>query len=132
VCKKSEFKVECKDSEQGNLYWYGLALRDNDMDLLKNKACMINRYPLMDHFAKKNIFCVIISRLQRFFQSQYNFMPHSFLLPDELQELEVHMRYHPNQTFISKPSRGRGGEGITLVKKFTDLPKNAFQQEYLL
>ena len=59
-------------------------------------------------------------------------MPHSFLLHEELQELEVHMRYHPNQTFISKPSRGRGGEGITLVKKFTDLPKNAFQQEYLL
>jgi hypothetical protein len=48
VCKKSEFKVENKDPEQGNLYWYGLALRDNDMDLLKNKACMINRYPLMD------------------------------------------------------------------------------------
>lgn len=59
-------------------------------------------------------------------------MPHSFLLPDEMQELEVHMRYHPNQTFICKPSRGRGGEGITLLKKFTDLPKNAFSQEYLL
>ena len=30
------------------MFWYGLALRDNDIDFLKNKICMVNRYPLMD------------------------------------------------------------------------------------
>jgi len=25
-----------------------MALRDNDIDYLKNKQCMLNRYPLMD------------------------------------------------------------------------------------
>lgn len=53
-------------------------------------------------------------------------MPDSFLLPDEIQDLEMHMRHYPNHTFICKPSKGRGGEGITLARKFTDLPKNAF------
>ena len=48
VCKELEFRAESKDSEHGNLFWYGVALRDNDMDFLKNKACLINRYPLMD------------------------------------------------------------------------------------
>ena len=116
------------------MIWYGIALRDNDIDFLKNKVCMINRYPLMDvspplyltflkHFAKKNIFCVIISRLQRFFPNDYRFMPDSFLLPDEISDLEMHMRHYPNQTFICKPSRGRGGEGISLARKFADLPK---------
>jgi len=52
------------------------------------KRALINRYPLMDHFAKKNIFCVIISRLQRFFPIDYRFMPDSFLLPDEIKDLE--------------------------------------------
>jgi hypothetical protein len=42
------------------------------------------------------------------------------------------MRHYPNQTFICKPSRGRGGEGITLARKFSDLPKNAFTHEYLI
>jgi hypothetical protein len=42
------------------------------------------------------------------------------------------MRHFPNQTFICKPSRGRGGEGITLLRKFSDLPKNAFTMEYLV
>lgn len=59
-------------------------------------------------------------------------MPDSFLLPDEIQDLELHMRHYPNQTFICKPSRGRGGEGITLARKFTDLPKSAYTQEFLV
>jgi glutathione synthase/RimK-type ligase-like ATP-grasp enzyme len=59
-------------------------------------------------------------------------MPESFLVPDELQDFEMHLRHKPNQTFICKPSRGRGGEGISLVRKFTDLPKNAVSNEYLV
>ena len=75
---------------------------------------------------------MIISRLQRFYPKDYRFMPDSFLLPDEVQDLEMHMRHFPNQTFICKPSKGRGGEGITLAKKFSDLPKGAFTHEYLV
>ena len=89
-------------------------------------------YLYFQHFAKKNIFCVIISRLQRFYPKDYRFMPDSFLLPDEIQDLEMHMRHFPNQTFICKPSRGRGGEGISLAKKFSDLPKAAFTNEFLV
>ena len=42
------------------------------------------------------------------------------------------MRHYPSQTFICKPSKGRGGEGITLLRKFADLPKNAYTMEYLV
>lgn len=59
-------------------------------------------------------------------------MPDSFLLPDEVQDLEMHMRHFPNHTFICKPSRGCGGDGITLARKFSDLPKKSFNQEYLV
>ena len=111
--------------------WYGMALRDHDLDIIKMRKCTFNRYPLMDHFAKKNIFCVIISRLQRFFPIDYKFMPDSFLLPDEVRDFEHHMRQYPGQTFIAKPSKGRGGDGIILLKKFTDLPKSAFHHEFL-
>jgi hypothetical protein len=46
----------------------------------------------MDHFAKKNILSVILSRLQRFFPVDFDFIPDYFLLPDEVNELEDHMR----------------------------------------
>jgi hypothetical protein len=34
------------------------------------------------------------------------------------------MAEHPNFYFIGKPSRGKGGEGIILIQKFADIPKN--------
>ena len=73
-----------------------------------------------------------MSRLQRFFPKEYRFIPESFLLPDELQDLEIHMKHNQSQTFICKPSKGRGGEGITLARKFQDLPKSCFNHEYLV
>lgn len=47
-CVKKYGYRETRDQHEGNLIWYGIALRDNDIDYLKNKVCMINRYPLMD------------------------------------------------------------------------------------
>lgn len=54
---------------------YGLALRDHDIDVIRARnMAVVNRYPLMDvsyfffniyiqHFARKNVLCVILSRL---------------------------------------------------------------------
>ena len=83
---------ETNQPGDGSILWYGMALRDHDLDIIKMRKCIFNRYPLMDHFAKKNIFCVIISRLQRFFPIDYKFMPDSFLLPDEVRDFEHHLR----------------------------------------
>ena len=47
VVKKYGYR-ETRESAEGNLIWYGLALRDADIDFLKNRVCMLNRYPLMD------------------------------------------------------------------------------------
>lgn len=47
VVKKFGYR-ESREQGDGNLFWYGIALRDNDIEFLKNKVCMINRYPLMD------------------------------------------------------------------------------------
>lgn len=47
MVKKFGYK-ESRDTGDGNMVWYGLALRDADIDFLKNRVCMINRYPLMD------------------------------------------------------------------------------------
>ncbi len=59
-------------------------------------------------------------------------MPISYMLPDESYDLEEYMRANPNHTFIAKPSKGRGGDGISLIRKFLDLPKSAFHNEFLI
>ena len=86
----------------------------------------------MDHFAKKNILSVILSRLQRFFPTDFNYLPEYFLLPDEINEFEDHLKENEDQTFIAKPSKGKAGKGIRLLKTFRELPKSAFEHEYLL
>jgi glutathione synthase/RimK-type ligase-like ATP-grasp enzyme len=73
-----------------------------------------------------------LSRLQRFFPEDYNFSPASFLLPDEVNDLEDYMRNYPQSTFIAKPSKGRGGDGIFLVKKFSELPRSALTHDFIV
>ena len=86
----------------------------------------------MDHFAKKNILSVILSRLQRFFPVDFNFLPEYFLLPDELSEFEDYLRENEGLTFIAKPSNGKSGKGIRLLKSIKELPKGAYENEYLV
>lgn len=97
VIGKNGFREVSNQPGQGHILWYGVALRDSDLDTIKlNPDCIFNRYPLMDHFAKKNIFSVILSRLQRFFPVDYNFLPEYFLLPDELNEFEETIKQQPD------------------------------------
>ena len=64
VIGKNGFKENNNYPGEGNILWYGMALRDQDLDILKrNPDSIVNRFPLMDHFAKKNILSVILSRL---------------------------------------------------------------------
>lgn len=39
---------ESQVATEGHVFWYGVALRDNDIDLIKQRKFIINRYPLMD------------------------------------------------------------------------------------
>lgn len=60
--------------------------------------------------------------MRRTFEKDFKFCPISFQLPEESEACEAYMKKHPSFTFIAKPSKGRGGEGIILVQKFTDIP----------
>ena len=55
---------ETRQTTDGNILWYGLALRDNDVELIKMKKALINRYPLMDVSNQNSIllthlFCIM-------------------------------------------------------------------------
>ena len=99
----------------GNLYWFGLSLQDKDIKQIAKKKCYYNRYPGLEFLCRKKVFCDINNRMRRTFPKLFNFSPISFLVPEEGQALQDYMQLHPKFTFIGKPSRGRGGEGIILI-----------------
>jgi glutathione synthase/RimK-type ligase-like ATP-grasp enzyme len=53
-------------------------------------------------------------------------------LPDEINEFEEHIKENEDATYIAKPSNGKAGRGIRLLKSFQELPKSAYEHEYLL
>lgn len=93
------------------------------------KKVWYNRYPGLEYLCRKKEFCMINNRMRRTFPKLFNFSPISFLIPEEGQALEQYMEQHPRFFFIGKPSRGRGGEGIILISRFKDIPKNVFSHE---
>ena len=40
------------------------------------------------------------------------------------------MKAHPKFTFIAKPNSGKGGEGIFLIEKFNQIPKNLWSDSH--
>jgi glutathione synthase/RimK-type ligase-like ATP-grasp enzyme len=64
--------------------------------------------------------------MRKTFDKEFKMCPISFLLPEEKNSLENYMKEHPKFTFIAKPSRGKGGEGIFLINKFSDLPSSSW------
>lgn len=113
----------------GKLYWFGLSLMDRDIKIMMRKKVFFNRYPGMEYLCRKKEFCMLNNRIRRTFPKVFNFSPISFLIPEEANSLEAYMEKHPRFYFIAKPSRGRGGEGIMLISRFKDIPKNVFTHE---
>eukprot|EP00347_Sterkiella_histriomuscorum_P023762 403333471 len=111
---------------QSNLVWFGLALTPKDQAMLQNKNFYYNRYPGLDVLARKKLFCSVTNRMRRTFENEFKFCPISFQLPEEAETLEAYMKKHPTFTFIAKPSSGKGGEGIVLVQKFSDIPNQSW------
>ena len=98
-----------------------------DISMIQNKGSFYyNRYPGLEILARKKLFCSVVNRMRRTFEKEFKFCPVSFQLPEESESLEAYMKNHPKFTFIAKPSRGKGGEGITLVQKFSDIPNQSW------
>jgi hypothetical protein len=71
------------------------------------------------------------------FPEDFDFIPKSFILPDEYKLFRKYMERNKSSNFVLKPSRGKGGEGIFFMKKNTILSKEDMRyyeyiaQEYI-
>jgi hypothetical protein len=78
----------------GNLYWYALGLSDKDCKLINKKSSKFyfNRYPGIEYLTRKKVSCTITNRMRRTYDNEFKFSPISFLLPEEEDQLESHMK----------------------------------------
>jgi hypothetical protein len=51
----------------------------------------------------------------------FDFIPPTFVLPQEETKLKEYMKKHPNACYIGKPQSGAKGDGIFLFRELKDL-----------
>ncbi|CAI2361331.1 unnamed protein product [Moneuplotes crassus] len=136
LCRQNRWK-EVHNSITGSLIWFMSALRDIDLKILAYKKCYFNRYPRANLICRKSKFHSIMRKYTRFFPEEFDFIPDTFLLPDEFRAFSRKFSSSPDKVFIAKPSMSKGGEGIFFVKKKKDVSKDALKsvnfvvQEYI-
>ena len=89
--------------------------------MLNYKTWYFNKYPRANIIWRKRQFSILLRKFQRYFPYEYDFMPHTLVLPDEYKLIKNHLHQQPNKVMIAKPSKGKGGEGIFLVKSHKDV-----------
>eukprot|EP00449_Zooxanthella_nutricula_P064915 CAMPEP_0198582234 /NCGR_PEP_ID=MMETSP1462-20131121/125242_1 /TAXON_ID=1333877 /ORGANISM="Brandtodinium nutriculum, Strain RCC3387" /LENGTH=313 /DNA_ID=CAMNT_0044313633 /DNA_START=105 /DNA_END=1043 /DNA_ORIENTATION=+ len=84
--------------------------------------------------ARKSRLARNIARMQRLFPSEYAFVPDTWVLPDDLGDLEKQFDEHGQAAsiFIAKPDAGTQGRGIFLTNQFDRLRKAAADRDNLL
>lgn len=88
---------ESKVYADGNMIWYGQALRDQDIDVVRSRPKVyINRYPGSELLTRKKILCNIMNRMEKYFGRDFEYTPLSYLLPEERELLEEDMENNPD------------------------------------
>jgi glutathione synthase/RimK-type ligase-like ATP-grasp enzyme len=60
-------------------------------------------------------------RYQKYFPFEFDFIPHTIVLPDEYKYFKKYMEKGKDRVLLAKPSKGKGGEGIFFVKNIFDV-----------
>lgn len=136
VCRIMDWR-EATSEDEGDMYWYIDSLKEHQKLELASKTCIYNRYPKASIFCYKREFHLALKKFQKFFPNDYDFIPETFVLPDDFFEYKRYLETRPGAMLLAKPSKGRGGQGIFFVKDFKDLEKDTMKryhyvaQEYI-
>jgi hypothetical protein len=82
----------------------------------------VNHFPNSFHLTRKDLMNKCISKMQiRHGMSHFNFLPKTFILPQELSLLEEEMARSPGITYIVKPHNRSQGKGITVTTQLSTI-----------
>ncbi|XP_067397861.1 tubulin polyglutamylase TTLL11 isoform X3 [Emydura macquarii macquarii] len=122
-----------------DIYWHGVSFHDND-----TFSGQVNKFPGMTEMVRKITLSRAVRTMQNLFPEEYNFYPHSWILPEEFPLFVAEVRMMKDNdppwkpTFIVKPDGGCQGDGIYLIKDPSDIrlagnlqSRPAVVQEYI-
>lgn len=132
VCKILDWN-ESRTEHSGSLFWFIDAMNAAQKKMIKQNNAYFNRYPKLSIVCMKRDFHILLKKHQTLFPSAYDFIPETYILPEDIRAYKRHLDTKKNPILLAKPSRGRGGQGIFFVKDFKDLDQDSMKEyEYVV
>ena len=119
--------------DEWSIIWSSCHVKLNLFSQL-NRFQKINHFPRSNELTRKDLLYKNVAKLKGNFPgTKFDFMPISYLLPNEISFLKDEMAKE-NQLFIIKPVASSQGRGIFLTDNISDIPSgyNMIASKYIL
>lgn len=127
----SGFKIT--ESSKYNLMWIDTGVSvDRLLDMQKYQK--INHFPMMQEICRKDRLARNLNRMSRSFPKTFAYVPRTWIMPADYNDLLIYMKTHKSASFIAKPDNGCQGKGIFLFQNQSDIPNRGADlvvQKYL-
>ena len=116
--------IQSKSGEPWTIAWSSGHIKLTSYEKL-SKYQKMNHFPRSNELTRKDLLYKNLSKLKELFPgTKFDFLPESYILPNEFTFLKDKMDKNPNQFWIVKPVASSQGRGIFLTKNITDIPTN--------
>jgi tubulin polyglutamylase TTLL5 len=93
----------------------------------------VNQFPRTIECTRKDTLSRNIQRMQMAHgKRHFDFLPASFIVPRERDALYTEMTKNPNLVWICKPASSACGRGISITKKFSEMPVEGLEDNYII
>ena len=116
--------IQAKSNEPWTIAWSSGHIKLNSYEKLSRYQKM-NHFPRSNELTRKDLLYKNLSKLKELFPgTKFDFLPESYILPNEYTFLKDKMDKNPNQFWIVKPVASSQGRGIFLTQSINDIPSN--------
>ena len=116
--------IQCRGNEEWTILWSSGHIKLSNYEKL-NKFQKMNHFPRSNEITRKDLLYKNLSKLKEQFPgTKFDFLPDSYILPNEYSFLKEKMEKNPNQLWIVKPVSLSQGRGIFLTKNISEIPSN--------
>ena len=110
------------DSHDWNIMWIGSSAQQYLYEGL-NQYQRINHFPNSHEITRKDKLCMSLLVMQeKYGKEEFDFIPDTFVLPDEYRDFYDHFIHRKRKHWIIKPSNSSQGKGIYIIDSIKDVP----------
>jgi tubulin polyglutamylase TTLL5 len=111
-------------NEEWTITWSSGHIKLNNYEKL-HKYQKMNHFPRSNELTRKDLLYKNLSKLKESFPgTKFDFLPESYILPNEYTFLKDKMDKNQNQYWIVKPVASSQGRGIFLTQDISEIPSN--------